>query len=173
MRLRLLLFLILSIGVVIVPSFGCASSVSQNAKPEMSPQDAFVAAFKAANAGNYSQAEQYLSRTATAFNEKHPFARGRADDWDRTTQKRTVKGIGLRSTENAPDLEDLPEGSTLIMSMKIYFSDGSINNLSTTDLVKENGTWRIKEWDRQHHDFLEYPCSKECDDPTTYISLTQ
>lgn len=160
-------FLLIALFVATSLMIGCGNAINQISQSQDSPQDVFIAALKAANNGNYPEAEKYLSSMPTVNNNDKRFPRGKSDAWDNTTRKRTVRGVGLiNDPEYCEDLsnwEDLPEGSTVTVMVSIYYKNSSCEPMAMTEMIKENGMWKIKEWNhRPHGDFLSYPCPRKC-----------
>lgn len=177
---RMASYLLLLLAIIAAGSsttIGCDKTTKPVSQPQVSPQDVFIAALNAANTGNYSEAERYLSSTATAFDSMTPFPRGRSDAWDKTTRKRTIKGIGVINErdycESIANWQDLPSGSTLTVMVSIYYQNSNCDPTAMTEMVKENGTWQIKNWNSQPSGgFLSYPCPRDCgEDQETYISF--
>ena len=89
----------------------------------------------AANKGEYSEAEKYLSlETIAAVKGIGALSGGTKGIWDKNTRNGTIEKIDILSEEIRG------EGATVLI--KIHFKDGKTKD-STEQLIKENGDWKL------------------------------
>ena len=100
-----------------------------------SPSETVKAAYMAANKGDYSEAERYLSSEAiNTMKGIGALGGGTKGIWDRNTRNGTIEKIEILN-------EDIRgEGATVLI--KIHFKDGSTTD-STEPLIQENGSWKL------------------------------
>ncbi len=96
-----------------------------------SPGDAVKAAYMAANAGEYSEAEKYVSTDVL-----NAWARsgGMKSEWDRITRDGTIDRIEI--------LKEEIRGEGAKVSIRIHFKDGQTKN-DNEPLIKQSGEWKI------------------------------
>ena len=101
-----------------------------------SPSDVVKSAYMAANKGEYSEADKYLSSEIlnALKNGLGAVGGGSKGTWDRYTQNGTIEKIEILNEEI--------RGEGAKVSFKLYFKDGSTKD-SKEPLRLENGEWKI------------------------------
>lgn len=109
-----------------------------NTSPFQKSPGAVVQAFyMAANAGKYSEAEQFLSEDADKAirGDLGQLAGGFKNICDKNTKEGTIAKVEVQKEEVRG------EGSTVIV--KIFFKDGSTKDEDKNSLIKEKGAWKL------------------------------
>jgi hypothetical protein len=102
-----------------------------------SPGEVVKAAYMAANAGQYSDAEKYLSFEALNVIKGDLGGTRRRDEgcmWDQTTRDGTIDRIEI--------LKEDVRGEGAKVLFRIHFKDGKKED-DDEPLIKENGHWKI------------------------------
>jgi len=101
-----------------------------------SPGDVVKAAYMAANAGQYSEAEKYLSSEVLNAMKGGlgALAGGMKGMWDKTTRDGTIDRIEI--------LKEDVRGEGAKVLFRIHFKDGKTKD-DDEPLIKENGQWKI------------------------------
>ena len=125
MKSRYLLNLVALVTAVSVLCTGCTHLGKK------SPTDVLQAFFAAANAGRYSEAEQYFTSSAKSM---MVLGGGIKKSADRETRDGKVDTVEILSTET--------RGEGTKLKYRIHYKGGQVKNDDAT-LIIENGDWRI------------------------------
>lgn len=101
-----------------------------------SPGGAVKAAYTAANAGQYSEANKYMSSEALSVmgGTLGAFVGGLKGMWDRATREGTIDKVEIIKEEVRG------EGATVIF--RIHYKNGDTEKKSES-MIKEDGKWKI------------------------------
>ena len=101
-----------------------------------SPSQVVIAAYMAANEGNYSKAEKYISSQLldVAKGSLGALAGGIKGLWDEATRNGTIQKIEIT--------KEKVRGEEATVYFKVFFKDGKIRDDKEV-LIKERGRWRI------------------------------
>lgn len=101
-----------------------------------SPAEVVQVAYMAANAGNYSEAGEHLSKETHAAMEGGlgALAGGMKGIWDEVTRDGTIERIEI--------LEENIRGEGAEVRFRIHYKDGQTEE-EDEPLIKEDGKWRI------------------------------
>jgi hypothetical protein len=118
---------------------GCSAggnSVS-NAFDFSSPSSVVKKLFETCNAGEYSKAKDLYTTSLqkTIDGELGAMAGGMKGLCDSSTRNGTMTSIEIKSEEK--------RGEGAIVVANIHFKDNSTNEGDQTELIKENGVWRV------------------------------
>lgn len=111
---------------------GCSSGILAS-----SPSTVVKDSYMACNAGNYSKAESYLSSDLknVVSGGMGMMAGGIKGICDNASHNGTISEVDIRSESIRG------EGATVVAD--IHFKDGSSKAADITQLIKENGDWKI------------------------------
>lgn len=98
-----------------------------------SPSEVLVAAYMAANEGNYSEADKYLSSEAINLL-KEMGAGSMIDEWDEVTYSGTIKRIAI--------LEEEIQEERATVYFRAYLNDGTTEDEEEI-FIKEDNQWKI------------------------------
>jgi ankyrin repeat protein len=116
------------------PGPGADRSKAETKKDLKSPSEVVIAAYMAANKGNYAEAEKYIHSGFLASIPEADRTQTLKKRWDKLTQGKKVEKIEIVGQ----DIQE--EGATVYI--KIHFKDGN-KKVVKTQLIKEDGYWKI------------------------------